>query len=368
MKKKIVIASVLKPVDDVRAYWKLSQSIAKTNKYEVNIIGNEGKKQSSEKNITFHTHSVERSNWLKRLLIRELILFKILRLKPRVLIITTQELINTSLICKILLGCKVVYDVQENHGKNVKLIGSSPLRNFLASSIHFKEAYIGRLFISSYWLAESCYKDELSFVKDRYIIAENKAIEHEVEIRDWSKIRLLFSGTISEYGGIKRAINVFNQFKEKTENISFLIIGQVHDHTLVKWLKNVQKEHPQLVLKISKRPIPYEEILEAITQSNLGVIGYEPSEINKNKIPTKLFEYSRYKLPFLVQENTKWSLLGDRLGGGISVDFTSLNIEEILKNVEKADQLFPNQYPKEATWECESQKIIQSLNDLTEKK
>ena len=44
MKKKIVIASVLKPVDDVRAYWKLSQSMAKTNKYEVNIIGNDGKK------------------------------------------------------------------------------------------------------------------------------------------------------------------------------------------------------------------------------------------------------------------------------------------------------------------------------------
>ena len=116
--KKIVIASTLKPIDDVRAYWKLSQSIAKTNKYEVNIIGNKGKKPFTDANIKFLPHSIDRSNWLKRILIREILLFKILRLKPALLVITTHELLNTAFICKLLIRCKVVYDVQENYGKN----------------------------------------------------------------------------------------------------------------------------------------------------------------------------------------------------------------------------------------------------------
>ncbi|WP_436516556.1 hypothetical protein [Ekhidna sp. To15] len=364
MKKKIVIASVLKPVDDVRAYWKLSQSIAKTNKYEVNIIGNEGKKQSSDKNIKFYPHSVERSNWLKRLLIREHILLKVLRIKPNVLIITTHELINTALVCKILLGCKVIYDVQENYRKNVEFISTSPFRSLISSLIYFKEKFVGRLFIDTYWLAESCYKVELSFIGNRYVVLENKAFEHSYNPRDWSKIHMVFSGTISEYGGVRRAIDLFIELSEKTEYISLLIIGQIHDLSLESWLKDRQKEYPELRLNISQKPISHEEILEAITQSNLGVIAYKPTIVNKDKIPTKLYEYSRYQLPFLVQKNTMWSKHGSQMGGAIPVDFSNIDKENILKILEKPDQLFPNQYPEEATWEFESQKLIQSLNDL----
>ena len=124
MKKKIVIASVLKPIDDVRAYWKLSQSIAKTNKYEVNIIGNVSKKEPSYENIKFHSHPIRGSQWIKRWFLRLKIMFKVLRIKPDILIITTHELITVSLLARLLIHCKVVYDVQENYYLN--LIGINP--------------------------------------------------------------------------------------------------------------------------------------------------------------------------------------------------------------------------------------------------
>ena len=62
MKSIIAIASTLKPVDDVRAFEKIAQSIAKTNKYEVNIIGNTGKKESNSSRIHFVTNSISKNS------------------------------------------------------------------------------------------------------------------------------------------------------------------------------------------------------------------------------------------------------------------------------------------------------------------
>lgn len=52
-KIKILIASVLKPADDVRSYSKIGQSLAQTNKYEVNIIGFDSKRKMRPKIFSY---------------------------------------------------------------------------------------------------------------------------------------------------------------------------------------------------------------------------------------------------------------------------------------------------------------------------
>ncbi|MEP1032288.1 hypothetical protein [Ekhidna sp.] len=363
MKKKIVIASVLKPVDDVRAYWKLSQSMAKTNKYEVNIIGNSGKKQSAEENILFHTHTIKRSNWIKRALIRGSILIKILKIRPKLLIISTHELIMIALIGKIFTGCKLIYDVQENYSRNLAHINSSIFRKSLATIVRCKEN-ISKLFIDQYWLAESCYLDELPFSRKNYLVVENKALFFEFKQRDHQPMKMLFSGTISEYGGVRKAIDLFKKIQGIEADSTLTIIGQIHDQKLRKWLTGLQQEYPTLELNIATKAIPYEEILKSITQANLGVIGYKPALANKNKIPTKLYEYSRYQLPYVVQENTTWSGVGINLGGAIPIELSNPDVNHIFKKLNNPAQLFPNSYPNEATWEAESIKVISSLESL----
>ncbi len=363
MKKKIVIASVLKPVDDVRSYWKLSQSIAKTNKYEVNIIGNEGKKESYDNNIKFFSHSLKRTNWLKRFLIRELILFKILKIKPELLIVTTHELLNTALIVKLLSGCKVVYDVQENYSLNISAINPSIVRNMAAAIVRLKEN-LSRHFISQFWLAEKCYQTQLNFVSDNSLVIENKAIEHSIPSRSKTPIKLLFSGTISEYGGIRRAINLFKILQELDTEITLEIIGQVNDHKLENWLESQKENNSSIHLNISKSPIPYDLILDAISRSNLGIISYKPNVVNKDKMPTKLYEYSRYHLPYLVQENTLWSKTGSVLGGAIPINFDNFEGEHILETLKNTDSMFKDPYQIESTWEYESQQLFNSFKSL----
>lgn len=360
-----MIASVLKPVDDVRAYWKLSQSMAKTNKYEVNIIGNEGKKEEDEKNIKFHTHKLNRSNWIRRVLIRESILFKVLRIKPSLLIITTHELVNTALLAKLLTGCKIVYDVQENYKLNLCVIDSSFGKRIVASMIRWKEN-LSKHYIDQFWLAEKCYAEELPFTRNNNLIIENKAFDFSPSFRKEHPLRMLFSGTVSEYGGVKKAVELLRHFQNVGKESTLLVIGQVHDLALKKWLEVEQKNTVGMKLNITTDPIPHDEILSAIADANLGVIGYQSSEVNRRKIPTKLYEYSRYMLPYLVQENTLWSQTGEELGGAISIDFVNANTEKIFKLLKNSASLFPEHYPDEATWENESTKIIKSLNTLIE--
>ncbi len=363
MIKRIVIASVLKPVDDVRAYEKIAQSIAKTNKYHVNIIGNGGKINTEDKRISSHSHFIDSNSVLNRLIIRAQILFKILSQRPHLLIITTHELLNVALLIKLLIGCKIIYDVQENHLANIKHINPTWIKRIYSKVIKLKES-TSRLFISQYWLAEACYKDELSFVKNRFLILENKA-KNESKIRENSDgITLLFSGTISNYSGVKNAIHILEKIQEKQPSASLKIIGQIHDEKLENQLVEIQESVPNIELNISKNPIPHSAIIDSIFESNYGIIGYEINDVNKEKIPTKLYEYSRYQLPFFVLEKTKWSEIGGRLGGAIPVNFSSLVSEEILIMMENTNKLFSNRYPNEETWEYESKKMIDFIDTL----
>lgn len=363
MNNTVVIASVLKPVDDIRAYEKIAQSIAKTNKYEVNIIGNVGKKESNYERITFYPHQISRESTIKRLLLRTRILFLILKLKPQLLIITTHELLNITLFTKILTGCKVVYDVQENYVANINHINPTLFRQLYSSVIKLKE-FLSKSYVSEYWLAEACYASELRFVKDRFSVIENKAKKEPIHRSKSKELSLLFSGTISDYGGVKNAVNLFTEIKKIRPSTSLKIIGQIHDSELEKYLQKKQLEIENIELMISHSSIPHDQIIEAIFNSSLGIIGYEENEVNQYKIPTKLFEYSRYQLPYLVAENTHWSAIGSQLGGAIHTNFHNPDIDQILDLVTNPQKLFSDLYHHEATWEFESQKIIESIKTL----
>lgn len=367
MKKKIVIASILKPVDDIRAYKKIAQSIVKANKYEVNIIGNGGKKESEDERITFHSHSLFSNSTTRRLLTRGILFIKILKLQPQLLIITTHELLNVSLLIKLLTRCKVVYDVQEDYVANTRHINPNIFKIMVGWFITIKES-LSKIYVAEYWLAERCYAYQLSFVKNKFLIVENKAKEVLQSRKEIEGIKLLFSGTISNYGGVKNAILLLEKIQEKHPSASLKIIGQIHDTELEKQLLESQKNNQTIELNISRNSISHDRIVDAIYSCNLGVIGYEENEVNRKKTPTKLYEYSRYQLPYVVLENTLWSKLGSQLGGSIPMNFRDPNVDGIVYFAENTDQLFANIYPEEETWEHESEKIITSIDTLLDSK
>ena len=367
MKRTIVIASTLKPVDDVRTYWKFAQSMIKTNKgkYDVNIIGNEGKKDSAYEDIHFHTHRVLRNQMLKRVLITCQVFVKIWKLKPHILIITTHELLFASFVLKLMRKCHLIYDIQENYALNATL-KKHTLGWLLSVWIAEKEKYFSR-FVDHFILAESCYKDQLHFLDKRFTIIENKAIEQPTKTKkQTNELRILFSGTISQYSGALSAMQIMIHLTKENPGAKALLIGQIHDKKLHEELKRMIKAEERIELRASQKPVAYEEILSAIRWASLGIIAYQPNEINKNKIPTKLYEYTRYRLPYLVQRDTLWSGVGAKLGGAIPVELENPDLSLAAKTRERSNHLFPKSYPKVDTWEFESQKLIKIMDVFLE--
>ena len=122
-KKVIAIVSVLKPVDDTRNYEKVAVTISNTNKYDINIIGFLSKKNPTSPNTNFFpVFSFPRLS-LERFLAPLKVYNILLKLKPELIIVTCAELLIVTcaellvdiFLYKILFGCKIIYDVQENN-------------------------------------------------------------------------------------------------------------------------------------------------------------------------------------------------------------------------------------------------------------
>ena len=89
LRANIVIASTLKPVIDPRAYEKIGRSLAKTGKYSVHIIGALPSTSTPYKWTNLYPYKSK----LPRFLMPWVVFYRALKIKPKILVIATHELI-----------------------------------------------------------------------------------------------------------------------------------------------------------------------------------------------------------------------------------------------------------------------------------
>jgi len=339
---KIVIASTLKPVWDTRAYEKFAKSLIKTKKYAVEIIGS-GTLSNPETGISINPHPYSR-NLAERLLRPLIILRKLLKSNPELLIITTHELVLTAVLYKVLTGSKIIYDIQENYKFNLHYQGiyPSPFNKILAHYIRFKEV-LSQPFFNYYFLAEKCYVDQMKFIRKRankYLVLENKSIaplRHPVPVAD-QKTTLLLSGTISELYGATDAITYFESLPPNQFNL--IIAGHCPNVDLRNKLKEEAARLPGIKLLISDEPIPHEQLVSLYTKNTIGLLPYRLHKSTQNKLPTKLFEYLVHGIPVLISTNPIWKNFIKDYPGITEIDFSQpANIDHISNCIALRDKL-----------------------------
>jgi len=359
MKRNIAIISTLKPVDDIRGFWKIGQSIAKTNKYDVNIIGNSTKFKSHIPNITFHEFEISRQSLLKRLQLPFRVLRLLFHIRPQIVIITSHELLMISIFYKVISKGKLIYDIQENYFKNFFFLQLG-IKKYLAYYIRFKEIILSS-FIDGYFLAEKCYVDEINF-PNNYLILENKAIKIDKKNRIKQPNSYLFSGTISTYAGIKNAINLFQYILLEEPESTLTIIGQVHDPILYKWLNDLQLMERRIRLLIDQKPIPYPKIFEAIQTHDIGIVSYVENEVNKNKVPTKMYEYLHFGMTILSQKDASWTKKFKSNDKVVAIDFNAIKEEKsLIVRIEKA-KASEIKSTNSLLWNSQESQLVDYLN------
>lgn len=363
-KTKVVIASVLKPIDDTRMYEKFGLSMAKTSKYDVNIIGFASKNIKAHDSITFHSlGSFPRMSWT-----RLFAPFKIFRLytkvKPKLLIVNTHEILLVTVLYRILFGARIVYDVRENYVKNILYtdVFPMPARPVLAAWVRFKE-WISRPFFHRFILAEQVYQRQLPFVPKTAVVIENKykpvdsSPPSEQSPRP-DTIDLIYSGTISGSNGVFEAIEITERLHGLDSTIRLKIVGHCALKSDLLKLHETIQDKDFIELLGGDYLVPHSTIVQEIAHADFGFVLKKPNNgINDDKLLTRLFEYTSNRLPIIMLDNPTWISFCNNFNAAISIDPKNYDPKSLYEQM-KAGEFYNTGDTKISDWETEEPKLL----------
>ncbi|MBO9703202.1 MAG: glycosyltransferase [Sporocytophaga sp.] len=368
---KILLASVLKPVNETRMYEKFAKSLLKLNDVEIHIAGfSPTKNATSENRIFFHTLFSASRLHISRFSAQIKLLKLLLKVKPQLVIITTHEILLVSILYKIISGTVLIYDVQENYYRNIRFTPTFPpfVRNIIASGVRLFEI-LTRPFIDFYFLAERNYESEFSFTRNKSCVVENKfknegippVIKQAFKIKPNKGFRFLYSGTISEVYGIFKAIDLIKKLHKIDSNITLTVIGYSPKKEILNKLKSEIKDYPFINLIGGDSPVAHSEILKQIKNSDIGILSYVPNKSTENCIPTKLYEYLSLYLPMIIPSNHIWTSITDSYNAAITYDFNKSKPEDLLEKLKQ--HIFYTSQPENITWDSEEIQFLQVINN-----
>ncbi len=365
-KQRIVLASVLKPIDDTRMFEKIGKSLTSVPEYEIFIIGYPSQKPPYHAGIKFIPHPNFHRLSLKRLLIPLLTLKNIFKVKPDAIIVNTHELLIVVVTFRILFGTRIIYDVQENYWRNILWTNTFPpiIRHLLASSVRCKETLLAGFF-HLFILAEKGFEKEMKFFKSNFIVLENKSSlpEGRTRLNSSGSIRLLFSGTISESTGVFQAIDLANALYQVDSSIHLQIIGYCAGPSTFKKIHDLIKGKSYITMTGGDQLVPHEDIVAQLYSSDFGIICYPSSPHIENKIPTKLYEYLSARLPIILQDYKPWVERCTPYQAAISVQFNSgLDAAALLKKMKLSN--FYTTSPDDVTWSSEEKKLLDAVRKV----
>jgi hypothetical protein len=365
-KPRIVIASTLKPLLDPRAFYRFALSLRETNKYHLNIIGFSTKKAVDQSDIHFHSLFESKRTAFKRLFVGIKFLRLLKMIRPKLIIVTTYELLLPAVIYKVFNRCKLIYDVQENHRFNVRYnsVNSKPFQFLILPFIQLIE-FGSRPFIDQYILAEVCYKEEMPWVGNA-VILENKYFGEYKKVKSKrfeanQPLNFLITGTLTEVYGILEGIYWFGEFVKQYPSARLHVIGHVTMEEYGLKILEAAASISQILLDISYTPIAYERILDAYEVADLVLMPYYQIPSISPKVPSKMYECLAMGVPFLHAPNEKWASTTNQYQAGFEVDFGDMtNIPQVIDHIFNAT-FFEQGIVKSAYWKVQEQEVLQKL-------
>ena len=384
----VLLASVLKPVDDTRMREKFAETLRLAPNTEVHVAGRnttgEAGHPSAGPTPAVQQHAIF---WGYRLsfnrLLAQLRFARLLRrLRPAIVFVHAPELLPLTLLWQRLgqNNRLLVYDIRENYALNIRTqrVYQGLTRRLLASCLRWVEALAARR-AAAVILAEASYADELPFLAQlptgRVLLLENKyqpAPEERLLTiprpapEAAAPLRLLFSGTISELNGVREALSLTRALGQRRPAGAHLtLIGFCQQPELLRELEHLAATNPGwLTLVGGAEPVPHRVLIAALSKADWGLLPYRPHPSTARCRPTKLFEYLAHGLPVLVPDNPLWAGLVRAHGAGLIVDFEQPAHAAAAIIAGAANSFYPRGVPPEALWESEAKKLRHLLESL----
>lgn len=368
-KRRIVIASVLKPVDDTRMFEKLGCTLAEN--HDVHIIGYPSSvSYSGLETSSLKVHPLKRFSRISvgRVFAPLAVLNLICRLRPQILIVCTHELLIAAVVARLLTRCSIVYDIQENyafniyHGETVAWFLKFPLAGFIRLN-----EWICSRFINHFFLAENSYVNELKFIDNNYTVLENKlqnipgeSLYRQRSVKD--EVRLLFSGTLAETTGVFVAIRLAERLHAEDKRIVLYVIGYARQKAIQDRIYKLAEGKSYIRLIGVSSLIPHSEILGWINNVDFGIVSYPDNLSTRTSVPTKLYEYLGHRLPVLLIDNPMWVAYCKTYQAALVFNGDNIDAKTLIKDMFTTE--FYPRFPEEVFWSNEKIKLNQSINKI----
>lgn len=362
-KRRIVLASVLKPVDDTRMFEKLGPTVAEDKGLEVSIIGYPSNNTSTQTDIKLLPLPAFSRVSFKRLMMPWIVFKKINKIDPEIIIINTPELLFVAVLSRIFYKRRIIYDVLENYYRNIRFTTTYPwlTRPILGITVRFIE-WITSPFIHHFLLAEKAYSKELPFAKP-FTILQNKLpkallLKYPRKQTDGNS-KLIFTGTLAASTGVFDAIKLYKRLHEIETTYTLTIIGYCSIPETLSEIKHEIKDDPSIKLIGGDTLVPHNKILDEISRADFGIVIYPPNPSTQSSIPTKLYEYLALQIPVLIRHNKESHQLVESSNAGIVVN-EPLNYIQLSTEIKQQRQV--RTVPEHIFWESEAKNLITSLN------
>ncbi|GAA4386741.1 glycosyltransferase [Hymenobacter koreensis] len=375
---RVLLASVLKPVDDTRMVEKFGRTLAEAG-YEVHVAGRQAPDAAPasfvQRHVLFSAHRLAFSRLTAQWRYWQLLMHR--RTAPDVVVVHAPELLPLTLLWHFLNPKRAfLYDVRENYALNIETQQVYPkwLRGMLARAVRAVETAAARL-ATQVLLAERSYADELPFATpERTRILENKyqpqpgelALSGTISLPSQPDVplRLLYSGTISELNGVFDALRFAQALHALWPGTRLTIMGYCQRPEQLRRLQQaVADAGPWVQLIGGAALIPHPTIVAEIQRSHFGLIPYQPHPSTWLCVPTKLFEYLANGLPMLVHRNPHWSDLVHEHQAGLLIDFATPEAAArlVADALRQGRSFYASGAPASALWASEAPQLLAAV-------
>lgn len=364
---KAAFVAVLKPADDIRLFQKIAQTFWDSG-FEIFNFGSQSGLEVKNTNSNIHFYPIFRfsRSSFQRLWAGFLILKYLWKIKPQILVCGAVELLPFCVLYKFfqkLSGKKLhlIYDVQENYFLNVLHTETYKswwvFRKVLAYSVRLIE-WLCASQVDTFFLAEKCYQSELSFVKKRCLVLENKVLKINFQEKNVSNPIFLLSGTIAPEYGLWEAIDFAEKVHCSFPQITLKIVGRCSRKEVFSELVALQEKKPFLQLEISEKALSYEILQKNFAESTFWLMPYQVNPAYRNRIPTKFYEAMAWQKWIFVQKNPVWESFFKEYAYPyvIWIDFQKAQTWQEALDISKILQK-PSYQNQQIFWDSEKEKL-----------
>ncbi len=355
------------PWNDTRIFHRQVQSLVKLG-YQVHLVAVEANAEC-QKDTAFLKYTLLKK---KKIMMRwqhfRRILKAIKQEKPALIHLHDPELLLLVPKIQKITKAKIIFDMHEDFPAALaskKIFNFAIPKTWIETIKRYEKKALQQ--IDGLIYAEKYYKE-------LYQLQETKQVDilnypHLIDVKTTDKFvpfTFIYAGAIHEIRGFKEMLQLIRRLHVKEYDVQLILIGKIPQHLEVYANQFLQKHHLENQVLLKGR-LDYSEVQNYYERSHLGLalLHSEPNYLRS--LPTKLFEYMAYQLPFLASDFPDWAAMIYESQSGLVVPHHDMDIieneaEQLIQNSIKRKILAHNGYlahNRHFNWQNEERKLAQ---------